>query len=78
MMACAVIFTANQLQGAKTRLFSRVQLLMNIRQEQDLRRGDARLRRNILIRLHLALGANVGIKIAAEQMSNITFVAVAK
>ena len=78
-MAYAVIFfTAYQLQGAKTRLFSRVQLLMNIRQEQDLRRGDARLRRNILIRLHLTLGTDAGIKIAAEQMSNITFVAVAK
>ena len=77
-MACAVIFTAYQLQGAKTRLFSRVQLLMNIRQEQDLRRGDARLRRNILLRLHLTLGTDAGIKIAAEQMSNITFVAVAK
>ena len=77
-MACAVIIAANQLQGAKTCLFSRVQLLMNIGQEQDLRRGDARLCRNVLIRLHFALGADVGIKIAAEQMSNITFVAVAK
>ena len=77
-MACAVIITANQLQCAKTCLFSRVQLLMNIGQEQDLRRGDARLCRNVLIGLHLALGADVGIKIAAEQMSNITFVAVAK
>ncbi len=77
-MACAVIIAANQLQGAKTCLFSRVQLLMDIGQEQDLRRGDAGLCRNVLIRLHLALGADVGIKIAAEQMSNITFVAVAK
>ena len=78
VVACAVIITANQLQGTKTCLFSRVQLLMNIGEEQDLRRGDARLCRNVLIRLHLALGADMGVEIAAEQMSNITFVAVAK
>ncbi|MNE00681.1 hypothetical protein D3C80_930970 [compost metagenome] len=77
-MACAVLIAANQLQGAKTGLFSRVQLFMNIREEQDLRRRYADLRRNVLIRLNVALGADAGIKIAAEQMSNITFVAVAK
>ena len=77
-MACAVIITANQLQGAKTCLLSGVQLLMNIRQEQDLRRGDPCLRCNSLLRLDVALGTNVGIKVTAEQMSNITFVAVAK
>jgi hypothetical protein len=78
VMACTVIIAANQLQGAKTCLLSGVQLLMYIRQEQDLRRRDTRLCRNVLVRLDVALGTDVGIKIAAEQMSNITFVAVAK
>jgi threonine aldolase len=78
MMAGGVIVATNQLYGTQTGRFGGVQLLVDIREEQDLRRRNAQLFSNIAIRLRFALRPHQGVEIAAEQMSNITFVAVAK
>ena len=51
---------------------------MDIGQEQDGGRRLSQLLSNIAVGLRFALGAYQGIEIAVEQMSNITFVAVAK
>ncbi len=78
MMAVIIRRVTNQLQRVPASLSGGVQLLMNIREEQQLSGRQARLRRDVLIRRYLALGAHVGIKVTAKQTSNITFIAVAK
>ncbi len=78
MMAGCVIITANQLCGAKTGLFGGVQPSVNIRQEQNGRGRQPKLRGDITVGLHLPLRTHQRIEVTAEQMSNITFVAVAK
>lgn len=78
MMAGRVAVAANQLQGTETGLFSGIQLLMDIGQKQDGGRRLSQLFSNIAVGLYFTLGPYQGVKIAVEQMSNITFIAVAK
>ena len=78
VMACRVAIAAYQLDSAQPRGFGGVEFLMDIRQEQDGARGMAQVFSNVTVGLHLAFGAYQGIEIAREQMSNITFIAVAK
>ena len=78
MVARRVAVAAYQLDRSQTRGLGGVELLMDIRQEQDGARGMAQVFSNVTVGLHLTLGAYQGIEIAREQMSNITFIAVAK
>lgn len=78
MMAGGVAIAAYQLQGAKTGLLGGIQLLMDIGKEQDGGGVMTQLFSNVAVGLRFALRSYQGIEIAAEQMSNITFVAVAK
>lgn len=76
--ACRVAVAAYQLDSAQPRGFGGVEFLMDIRQEQDGPGGVAQVFSNIAVGLRFAFGAYQGIEIARKQMSNITFIAVAK
>ena len=78
VMAGRIAVAAHQLDRTKTGGFCRIQLLMNIGEEQNRRRMMPQLFGNIAIGLRFSLGSRQGVEIATEQMSNITFVAVAK
>ena len=78
MVARRVAVAAYQLDRSQTRGLGGVELLMDIRQEQDGARGMAQVFSNVTVGLHLAFGAYQGIELAREELSNMTLIAVAK